>query len=158
MRSKGRHMAEILVVLVFGAVLLVAGGIVGNAPPLTQPPGLGERLVTYLTRNVAETHRGHRFPELELPCYREPPEVLWPRLERAVAGLGWEVAARDPAARRLHVVVSTRLWKFKDDVVVHLEPAQGGTEVHIRSSSRVGRGDLGANTRHVLDLLAALRP
>ncbi len=158
MGSRGRRLMEILLVLVIGAVLLLVGGIVGNNPPLTQAPGLWQRLGTYLTRNVAETRPGHRFPELELPCYPWPPEALWPRLEQAVAGLGWKVVERDPVARQLHAVISSRWLRFKDDLEVRLVVAECGTQVRVRSSSRVGKGDLGANTRHVLDVLAALRP
>ncbi len=42
-------------------------------------------------------------------------------------------------------------------ILLCLVPAAGCTELHMRSSSRSGKGELGANTRHILDLLQALR-
>ena len=54
----------------------------------------------------------------------------------------------------LHAVVTTKLWKYKDDVVIQIQPAQpSGSWLWVRSSSRVGKGDLGANTRHIMDLV-----
>jgi len=53
-------------------------------------------------------------------------------------------------------VVETRLWRFRDDVEVKLIPGERGTEIHVRSASRVGKGDFGTNTRHILSLLQCL--
>ncbi|MDX1653980.1 MAG: DUF1499 domain-containing protein [Candidatus Competibacteraceae bacterium] len=147
---------QIVVLVVLMALGLIAAALVRNQVPLTAAPGPAKRLKAYLSRNMAETRRDHPFPELELPCPAQPPEVLWERLERAVARLGWQMMEADPGERRLRAVVTTPLWRFKDDLEVRLIPASCGTEIHIRSSSRVGRGDLGANSRHILDLLTAL--
>ncbi len=146
-----------LLVLLSAAVgCLVVGAIVVNNPPLSDPPGFRTRLFTYLTQNVAETRRDHGFPELELRSYTMSPTPLFTRVEHAITALGWEIVDFDPGRYYLHAVVVTPLLKFKDDVEVYLVPAREGTELHIRSSSRVGKGDLGANTRHILDLLATL--
>jgi uncharacterized protein (DUF1499 family) len=147
---------NLLVLFIAGAGSLVIGGIVLNNPPLYSPPGFGERLRTYLTSRVAETQRDHRFPELELRCYALAPGTLFARVEHAVMALGWETIDMDLNRHYLHAVVSTPLLKFKDDLEVHLVPAACGTELHVRSESRLGKGDLGANTRHILDLLATL--
>lgn len=70
--------------------------------------------------------------------------------------LGWEIHDHDPRSHTLHAVVESRLWRFRDDVIVKLVPGEWGTEIHIRACSRVGKGDLGANTRHILNLLQCL--
>ena len=141
-----------------GTGCLVIGAIVLNNPPLTESPGLVRRLATYLMNNVAETRRQHTFPELELPCYRIAPERLLSSIEHATDLLGWDIIDLNAPKHRLKAVVTTPLFKFKDDVEIRLTLAadDSGTEVHIRSSSRVGRADFGANTRHILDLLATL--
>lgn len=142
--------------LVAGAGCLIVGALMLNNLPLGAPPGLRRRLWTYLTTNVAETRADHPFPELELPCVPIAPGPLFTRLEHTVELLGWELVDSDAREYRLHAVVETSLLKFKDDVVVQLQTGNRGTEIHIRSNSRVGRGDLGANTRHILDLLEML--
>ena len=53
----------------------------------------------------------------------------------------------------LHYVVTSALFRFKDDLELH---ATGGV-VHVRSASRVGYSDLGANRRRVEKLRAQLK-
>ncbi|MEM9302177.1 MAG: DUF1499 domain-containing protein [Pseudomonadota bacterium] len=53
----------------------------------------------------------------------------------------------------MHAVFTTRFMFFKDDVELYL-PAPGGP-VHIRSASRLGYSDLGANRARVEALRAA---
>jgi uncharacterized protein (DUF1499 family) len=139
-------------VLIF-ASLLVAG-IISNRLPLNDPPGFGTRISTYLSTNVAETSADTVFPELKLRRYEAPPSLLFDVARRAVQGMKWEVTSMDDAKNEIHAVVTTKLWKYKDDVVIQIQPAQpSGSWLWVRSSSRVGKGDLGANTRHIMDLV-----
>jgi uncharacterized protein (DUF1499 family) len=144
---------SIISILVLG---LIAGGLIANRPPMMDPPGLWARLVTYLGTHVAETRPDHPFPELRPRFYALPPDRLYAAAREAIAGLGWGIAAEDSAGLRLEAVVQSALWRFKDDVMVRVEPAEGGSTLRMRSSSRIGRGDLAANTRHLLDLYAAI--
>jgi len=74
---------------------------------------------------------------------------------RAVAMLPrWRVTGRGGAVIR--ATRTTRVFRFVDDVLLLLEPAAGGTLVHARSASRVGRGDLGQNRRNLAELWRAL--
>ena len=139
-------------VLIF-ASLLVAG-IISNRLPLNDPPGFGTRISTYLSTNVAETSADTVFPELKLRRYEVPSSLLFDVARRAVQGMKWEVTSMDDAKNEIHAVVTTKLWKYKDDVVIQIQPAQpSGSWLWVRSSSRVGKGDLGANTRHIMDLV-----
>jgi len=52
-----------------------------------------------------------------------------------------------------HFEVSTRFLRFRDDLELHLDPAAG--VIHVRSGSRVGQSDLGANRKRVERLRAA---
>lgn len=51
-----------------------------------------------------------------------------------------------------HFEVTTALMRYRDDVELHLDEAGG--VVHVRSSSRVGHGDLGANRARVESIRA----
>jgi uncharacterized protein (DUF1499 family) len=69
----------------------------------------------------------------------------------------WEIIESSDDRRELNAVVTTKLFRFKDDVTINVVPEPGGRPaLMIRSTSRVGKGDLGANTRHVLDVYDAL--
>jgi uncharacterized protein (DUF1499 family) len=85
---------------------------------------------------------------IELPL---PPAEALAKAEAAARELGWEIAAVDPAAGTLEASETTPLFRFVDDVVVRVRPAAGGagSRVDVRSKSRDGRGDLGANARRI---------
>jgi hypothetical protein len=67
-----------------------------------------------------------------------------------------------PASAELQAVAPTLVFRFEDDVVVRIEATDDGTEVDMRSVSRVGAHDLGENARRIrsffTDLDAALQP
>jgi uncharacterized protein (DUF1499 family) len=75
--------------------------------------------------------------------------------------LGWDVVSVAPGEGRLEATATTRWFGFKDDVVVRVRSRGRGSRVDVRSVSRVGHGDLGANAariRHFLEALRAGRP
>lgn len=152
-----RVVGTVLQIFFFLALIfasLLAAGIIANGLPLTDPPGLGTRLSTYLNTNVAETKEDSSFPELRLRRYEAPPALLFDVARRAVQSLHWDIPATDDAKKEIQAVVTTKLWGFKDDVTIQIQPATpSGSWLWVRSASRVGKGDLGANTRHVMDLV-----
>jgi uncharacterized protein (DUF1499 family) len=148
---------QVVFFLVLLGIALIAAGIIANRLPLTEPPGLLTRLSTYLNTNVAETQESSPFPELRPRRYEAPPELLFDVARRAAQNLKWEITVLDATKKEIQAVVTTKVWGFKDDVTVQIQPAQpSGNWLWIRSASRVGKGDLGANTRHVLDLIQAV--
>jgi len=46
---------------------------------------------------------------------------------------------------------------FTDDIVVRVAPANSGSRIDLRSSSRYGRSDFGVNAERIRDYLTALR-
>ncbi len=147
-----------LVVAVLAFVTLLAAGLAGNQLPLGDPPGASVRLNAYLNTHVAETSDGSTFPELRTRRFDLPPDVLYAKVKEAIAALPhWQVETSTDARREIHAVVTTALFRFKDDVTIGVmsEPNRHPALV-VRGESRVGKGDLGANTRHILDLYDAL--
>lgn len=71
---------------------------------------------------------------------------------------GWEIAASKPDEGRLEATDTVSLFKFKDDVVVRVQPGPGGltSEVDVRSVSRVGKSDLGVNAQRIRGFLTDL--
>lgn len=142
--------------LLLGVALIIAA-LIANRVPLTAPPGLALRLKTYLTSHYVATAPDSVFPELRSADYPLAPDVLYAAARAGVAALGWSVVSEDLKQRHLHAVVSSRLWRFKDDVQITVTATADGARLDASAQSRVGRGDLGANLRHILDLKAALR-
>jgi uncharacterized protein (DUF1499 family) len=111
------------------------------------------RVQHYLTTNVAETTQDSAYPELRMREYDYPTDRLFSLLEASVAELGWQIDGQRDQAYSLHVVVTTPLLGYQDDVLIRLIPVSTNrNQLYVRSSSRKGRGDLGTNTRHILDL------
>lgn len=145
-----------LVVIGVGSLLTA---LVRNAPPWTEPPGMFARLGTYLNSHVAETNAASAFPELHPRLYPTvQPDHLFGLVDQAATMLGWQVLQRDVQRHTLRAVVTTPMMQFQDDVGISIVPTDDkrGSVLFVRAESRVGRGDLAANTRHILDLYAQL--
>lgn len=69
---------------------------------------------------------------------------------------GWKIINADDANFRLEATASTSLLKFTDDVVIEVRPEPDGSTVHMRSKSRIGRSDLGANYKRIKKFLGLL--
>jgi uncharacterized protein (DUF1499 family) len=59
-------------------------------------------------------------------------------------------------ATYLHLVFVSLIFRFRDDVEFVLNETQ--EQIHVRSASRVGHSDLGANQRRVEKIRALLQP
>ena len=132
----------------------VLGAFVQNHLPWTKSPGVMARVRHYLTTNIAETTQDSPYPELRTREYDYPTDQLFSLLEASVAELGWQIdGQRNDQTYSLHAVVTTALLGYQDDVLIRLVPiATNKNQLYVRSSSRKGQGDLGTNTRHILDL------
>lgn len=72
--------------------------------------------------------------------------------------LGWEIVAAVPEEGRIEATDTTFWFGFKDDIVIRIKKkSSGGTRVDIRSVSRVGRSDLGANARRIRRFIEVLK-
>ena len=86
-----------------------------------------------------------------------PPREAFDRAVKAAESMGWEVVGRDAAAGTLEAVDTTKFFGFKDDIAVRVAAAEAGSRVDIRSKSRVGRSDIGANARRIRAYAERLR-
>lgn len=86
--------------------------------------------------------------------YDAAPEALFEAAQQAVEEVGASSLAVDADARRLEATF--RAFVFTDDVTMAVTTADDRSVLHIRSASRVGRDDLGVNSRRVDRLLEAL--
>jgi len=98
------------------------------------------------------------YPDLKSQKLAEPPDAVFARVvELARAQPGWTVTQVDTQGRTLEGFAESRIFRFRDDFVVRVRPEEGGgSRVDMRSKSRVGRGDLGANAARIHTFLQAL--
>lgn len=61
----------------------------------------------------------------------------------------WKLKRVDEEALVIEGVAETRIFKFKDDFVIQVQPEAGRTLVHMRSRSREGKSDLGTNAGRI---------
>ena len=74
----------------------------------------------------------------------------------AATAMGWEVVDAD-AGRGVIEATATTLWfGFKDDVVIRITPTATGSRVDVRSVSRIGKSDVGANAARIRNYFAKL--
>jgi uncharacterized protein (DUF1499 family) len=103
--------------------------------------------VDYASATAAEQRKG--YPDivpLQLPL---APTVVFDNAERAARAMGWQVVDASPARLRIEAIDTTPLFGFKDDIVVRITPQGNGSVVDVRSLSRMGSSDLGANAKRV---------
>lgn len=74
----------------------------------------------------------------------------------ALEEMGLEIVAVDEISGIVEATDTTFWFGFKDDVVVRVRDSGSGSEVDVRSVSRVGLSDLGANAARIMDLLNRL--
>ncbi len=69
---------------------------------------------------------------------------------------GWEIVTEDAPTGTLNATATTFWFGFKDDVAVRVRPEGSGSVIDVRSTSRVGLSDLGANAARIQAYLAGV--
>ena len=142
-------------VVSIGVVVLVQGGdrnpFNDVTTDLTDPP-------VWTGGQVADSGYPEEFIPVHEASYPDlgpiefagsPADSYAQALATARAMPDWEVALEDPDAGTIQAVATSRVFRFVDDIVIRVRPSPGGSRIDLRSKSRVGRGDLGANAARV---------
>ncbi|MBQ4832072.1 DUF1499 domain-containing protein [Pseudoalteromonas sp. MMG010] len=66
---------------------------------------------------------------------------------------GWDIVIEDPKNLRFEATAKTKIFAFEDDIVVVITPLIRQSRIDIRSVSRVGRSDQGANAARIKDFI-----
>jgi len=163
----------------FGRALAVLAGLVflfsifrsGNAPRINDfstntddPP-----VFVFATGLPANAGRDMAYPaefqaiqraccdDLHAARLPTPPDQTLRQAERVAAAMPtWAVKKVDPASGTVEAVAESPLFGFQDDVVIRVRPDGSGSVVDVRSKSRDGKGDMGANAGRIRAYVAAL--
>ena len=127
-----------------------------SADPVEEDPIIPSTAGAYMNRRVAEVNL-ETCPAARPVLLAEPTDQAYERARAAIKAEGLELFSEDPEGGRFEAV-ATGLWLgFKDDVVVRVRPDPKGARIDLRSVSRQGQNDLGANCRRVAELTQAIR-
>lgn len=87
----------------------------------------------------------------------EQPDLVFQRVERlANAQPGWAITHRDPEKRTLEGEATTSFFRFVDDFVIRVSSQEGRTRIDMRSKSRDGLVDAGANAKRIRAFFALI--
>ena len=80
-------------------------------------------------------------------------EAVYEKALNGVEEMGWTLVSANPQTGRIEAYDTTAWFGFIDDVVIRVEAQPMAYELDIRSKSRVGFDDVGANAKRVRDYL-----
>ena len=121
------------------------------------PPAFAAALEANDGRDLSYPEGPADLPELQRAAYPDvraarlplaPAEAL-ERSRQVAEELGWSIVAIDATTGRLEATDISALFRFVDDIVLRVRADGNGSRVDLRSTSRVGRSDLGANAARI---------
>ena len=163
--------ASLCIALVAIAPPLIAFSRAKSVPPIhdistdtVDPPGFVTLLEVRNQSPNGSAYGGAAIAEQQRKAYADvkpldvtsPPGETVQRAIDAARAMKWEVMGSDAAAGRIEATDTTAWFGFKDDIVIRVRPNGGGSRIDVRSVSRVGRSDVGANAARIRDYLAKL--
>jgi uncharacterized protein (DUF1499 family)/uncharacterized membrane protein YvlD (DUF360 family) len=106
---------------------------------------------------VVADQQQQAYPDIASIILSVPPAEAFRKVDAVATAMGWDVVARAPADGRIEAVDTSQWFGFHDDIVVRIRPAGTGSRIDIRSKSRVGRADLGANANRIRTFTSKLK-
>ena len=117
----------------------------GKRAPTSQTDANGDRVTKLVSALQTQA-----YPEIRTLVLSEAPEIVFGRAEQVARDLGWAIKESDAPSGRIDATDTTFWYGFKDDVTIRIREADGGgTRLDIRSTSRVGLSDIGANAARI---------
>ncbi|CAN5756478.1 hypothetical protein BH18ACI4_BH18ACI4_19140 [soil metagenome] len=96
---------------------------------------------------AAQQHKA--YPTVAPLTINLPPNQAFERALGVARDMGWEIVEANPTEGRLEATAKTFWFGFKDDVIVRITASGGGSRIDVRSVSRVGTSDVGANAKRI---------
>ena len=146
-----------------GAALLLALTSGGNHPMIhdistdtADPPtftvALQERGAESNTLEINQDvmrQQEEAYPDLKTLVSPLSTDEAYNRALQVATNLGWDIYHQDSNTGVIEAVDTTSIMGFKDDIVIRVRSSAQGTLLDLRSVSRVGEGDLGANAKRI---------
>lgn len=97
------------------------------------------------------------YPDVSPLILSISPKAAFAKARQQIIDNGWVLTEEIEKDGHLEATYQSAVFGFKDDVVVRIRPAASGSMIDMRSSSRVGLSDLGANAKRIRAFLADLQ-
>lgn len=91
-----------------------------------------------------------RYPTVQPLAVGKPADETFEAVKRVAES--WPPLQQmhvDADTRTIEGFVETRMFRFHDDVVIRVRPLDAGSRIDMRSKSRDGQGDFGANAKRI---------
>jgi len=122
-------------------------------------PGMGGRRVAEVQEEAEFDTATHKSPK-ETPYPMIAPlkapvtaEAAYEAALAAVEARGWKVVTASTETGSIEATETSFWFGFHDDVMIRIQSEEERVVIDVRSTSRVGLSDLGANAKRVRDLL-----
>lgn len=146
-----------------GLAILLCGVLVGTMVAAV-PLGLQRRayavpLINEVTTELdkASPLQAKAYPDIRPLILDAPPGGAFASAKAVAQEMNWEVVGEDPKAGTIAAVATTFWFGFKDDVEIRVTPQGKGSRIDLRSKSRIGKGDAGANAKRIRAYLARFK-
>lgn len=126
-----------------------------SAPLTSLPAYQGPRFAPLAGKTLGQVGQ-EAYPELTTLVTAMPPADAFAAAEAEARAQGWTIVTADAGAGAIEATAETFWFGFKDDVVIRVRPAEAGSAIDMRSTSRVGLSDLGANAARIEAYMTAL--
>jgi len=101
-------------------------------------------------RAVVEGLQKSGYPDIAPVILAVAPDQAFARAKAVAERMpGWNVTNADSESGRIEATATSKLFHFVDDIVIRVRPDGAGSRVDLRSRSRVGQSDLGANAARI---------
>jgi uncharacterized protein (DUF1499 family) len=121
-------------------------------------PGNSDRDMSY--PNEFTPHIQEAYSDLQtLPLLRSPDEILGALTDFINEKENWAIESTVVSAEEilLEGTATSSVFGFVDDFIVRITQSNEGSVVDIRSKSRDGKGDFGANAQRIRDIYDTIR-
>ena len=115
--------------------------------------GEGTNPIEYDIAKLADQQQA-AYPEVKTLFTADTAALAHAKALKAVDSLGWALVNSDLEQGIIEATQTTALWAFKDDVVIRISQKAGQTAIDVRSVSRVGQSDVGANAKRIKKFFA----
>jgi len=114
--------------------------------------GEGSNPLAYNSEKLAPLQL-QAYPELKPIISELTFEQAFSKAIQTAKALDWEIVAQQPEQGSIEAVDTTLLWGFKDDIAIRIIATNTGSKIDLRSISRIGGTDLGANADRVKNFI-----
>lgn len=123
---------------------------------ITHLRGEGSNTLEYIgkidqrSKKLVSVEQVAAYPDIRTIVLSDGSDVAFARAVKTAKSMGWKIVSKTPDTGIIEATASSFWFGFKDDVIIRVRGADGGGSViDVRSISRVGGSDLGANAARV---------